>query len=298
MEWLNYHHLFYFFTVAREGGLAPAAAKLSLSQPAISAQIRSLEESLGEKLFVREGRRLALTDVGQSVYRYAEEIFSLGKDLIDSLRGRPTGRPVLLAVGIADVVPKTVAYRLLEPIYSLPEKIHLVCREDRPERLLAELALHQLDLVISDAPVSPWAKLKAYNHPLGVSDIAVFGSPLLAKKYRPRFPDSLTGAPFLMPAAHTALRRSLEDWLDARGIRPEIVGEFEDSALLKAFGQAGKGLFAAPTVVAAEISRQFQVKAIGKLPGVREEFFAISVQKRLQNPALLELTRAARKKLF
>lgn len=298
MEWLNYHHLLYFYTVAREGGLAPAAAKLSLSQPAISAQIRSLEGNLGEKLFVREGRRLTLTDVGRSVYRYAEEIFALGRDLVDSVRGRPTGRPVELVVGVADVVPKAVAYRLLEPVFAMPEKIHLVCREDRPERLLTELALHQLDLVISDAPVSPWTKLRAFNHPLGASDTAVFGAPALARKFARGFPRSLEGAPFLMPAAHTALRRSLDDWFEARGIRPEVVGEFEDSALLKSFGLAGKGLFAAPVAVSAEVSRQYRVRALGKLAGLREEFFAISVQKRLQNPALLELTRVARKKLF
>lgn len=298
MEWLNYHHLLYFYTVAKEGGLAPAAEKLALSQPAISAQLRSLEASLGEKLFLREGRRLVLSDVGQNVYRYAEEIFLLGRDLLDSVRGRSTGRPFRLAVGVADVVPKAVAYRLLQPIFSMPEKVQLSCREDRPERLLTELALHQLDLVISDAPVSPWAKLRAFNHALGSCEVAFFGAPSLIRKVGSRFPACLQAAPVLMPGAHTALRRSLDAWFEERELRPEIVAEFDDSALMKSFGQAAQGFFAAPMAVSKEVCRQYQVRSIGKVSGVREEFFAISVQKKLKNPAVLELTRSARKKLF
>ncbi|MFO1464199.1 MAG: transcriptional activator NhaR [bacterium] len=298
MEWLNYHHLYYFYTVAKEGGLAPAARKLLLSQPAISGQIRTLERSLGERLFARSGRRLTLTEAGQGVYRYAEEIFSLGQELVDSLRGRPGRGGFRLVVGVADVVPKSIAYRLLEPVFRLPEKIQILCREDRPERLIAELALHQLDLVISDAPLSPWAKVKAFNHELGSSAAAVFGAPALAARYRRGFPKSLVGAPMLLPAPNTALRRSLDAWFEQQELRPLVVGEFEDSALLKAFGQAGQGLFVGPEVVAVELARQYRVKMLGKIPGVREEFYAISAERRLQNPAVLEITRSARKKLF
>ncbi len=298
MAWLNYHHLLYFWTVAREGSIARATQKLHLTQPTISAQIRTLEESLGEKLFVRTGRRLVLTEIGRVTYRYAEEIFGLGRELQDVLAGRPTGRPTRLQVGIAEQVPKLMAYRLLTPVLSLPEPPHLICREDKVERLFADLSSHALDLVLSDTPLANQSKAKAFNHPLGETGVTVFGAAALADKYRRGFPGSLGDAPFLLPAEGTPLRRSLEGWFDREQIQPSIVGEFSDSALLKAFGMAGVGLFAGPTAIADEIRGQFEVKALGELKGLRESFYAVTVERRLRHPAVIAISEAARNRLF
>ncbi len=298
MEWLNYHHLLYFWTIVRQGSVSAAAAELRLAQPTISTQLRALEESLEEKLFQRSGRRMVLTDVGREVYRYADEIFSLGRELMDVVRGRSTGRPVRLLVGVADVVPKLVAYRLLEPALHLPEKVHLVCREDHSERLLAQLSVQALDLVISDAPVGATVKVRAYNHLLGESGVTFFAVPRLATKHRRAFPRSLDNAPLLLPTENTALRRSLDRWFESQTIRPQVVSEFEDTALLKVFGQAGVGIFAAPTVIEAEIRRQYGVEVVGRADAVKERFYAISVERRLKNPALIAISAAARDKLF
>jgi LysR family transcriptional activator of nhaA len=298
MEWLNYHHLLYFWVVAREGSVTRASEQLGLAQPTVSGQLKALEDSLGEKLFSRVGRRLVLTDVGRVVYRYAEEIFSLGRELQDTLKDRPTGRPVRLAVGVADVVPKLVAHRLLEPALSLPEPVHVICREDKPDRLLAELSVHALDLVLSDAPVSPGVMVKAYSHLLGETEVGFFGTEPLAAAYRRGFPRSLDGAPLLLPTENTTLRRSIDQWLDHERIRPRVVGEFEDSALLKVFGQAGKGLFPAPAVIEVEVRAQYGVKTVGRVPGVKERFYAISAERRLKHPAVVAISDAARQKLF
>lgn len=298
MAWLNYHHLLYFWTVAREGSIARATRKLHLTQPTISAQIHRLEESLGERLFVRSGRRLALTEVGQVVYRYAEEIFTLGRELQDVLAGQPTGRPLRLSVGIADQLPKLLAHRLLAPAFGLAEPVHLLCREGKPDRLFADLTTHELDLVLSDAPVTAETRVRAFNHLLGETGVAVFGVAPLAEKYRRGFPGSLDGAPFLFPAAGTTLRHSLEEWCDRHRVRPSIVGEFSDSALLKVFGMGGLGLFAAPTAIGDDIRRQYEVKAIGPLDGIHEAFYAITVERRLRHPAVVAISEAARERLF
>jgi LysR family transcriptional activator of nhaA len=298
MEWLNYHHLLYFWTTAREGSVTRAAEQLRLAQPTVSGQLRALEEALGEKLFERRGRRLELTERGRLVYGYADEIFSLGRELVDTLKDRPTGRPLPLVVGVADVLPKLVTYRLLAPALALPEGVKLVCREDKPERLLTELALHQLDVVLSDAPLPPGTPLKAWNHLLGECGVSVFGAPPLQRAHARGFPGSLAGAPFLLPGEGTTLRRSIDQWLDARDLRPRVVGEVQDSALLKVFGQAGLGLFAAPDAVAAEVERQYEVRRLGTLEGVRERFYAISGERRLKHPAVVALQRAARSDLF
>ena len=295
---LNYHHLLYFWTVAREGSIARATQKLHLTQPTISTQIRTLEESLGEKLFTRGGRRLVLTEMGQVVFRYAEEIFTLGRELQDVLEGRPTGRPTRLTVGIADQLPKLLAHRLIAPAFSLPEPLHLVCREGRPDRLFAELATHSLDLVLSDAPLTADVKVRAFNHLLGESNVAVYGAAPLAEKYRRGFPKSLDGAPFLLPTEGSALRRSLEEWFERERIRPVVVGEFSDSALLKVFGMEGLGLFAAPTAIGGDIRRQYEVKTLGALGGVRESFYAITIERRLRHPAVVAISEAARNRLF
>lgn len=297
MEWLNYHHLRYFWAVAREGSVTRAAVKLHISQPTVSAQIRELEEALGERLFTRTGRTLALTDVGRTVFRYADEIFGLGRELLDTVKGRPTGRPARLSVGIANVVPKLVAYRLIEPALHMPERVLLECVEDRPDRLLAELAVHTLDVVLNDSPVGPLVNIRAYSHLLGDCSVTVFGTPALARHAK-GFPRSLDGAPFLLPTQNTALRRALDQWFDEQRIRPHVVGEFEDSALLKVFGQAGRGLFTAPTAIAEEVRRQYGVRSLGTIEPVRERFYAISVERRLKHPAVVAISEAARQSLF
>lgn len=293
MEWLNYHHLLYFWTVAREGTIARASETLRLAQPTISGQIRMLEEAFGEKLFQRSGRNLVLTDVGRMVYGYADEIFSLGRELIDTLKDRPTGRPLRFQVGVADNVSKLIAYRLLQPAMTLAQPVHIVCREDTPERLLAQLATHDLDLVVADAPVAAAVKIKAYSHPLGDSPLSIVGTPALASKVRRGFPQSLHGAPLLLPTDHSTIRRHLDQWFEVRGIRPFVTGEFDDSALLKVFAQGGAGLCAVPTVIEGEVVKQYDVAVAGRLDDVRQRYYAVSVERRLKHPAVLAISEAA-----
>jgi LysR family transcriptional activator of nhaA len=298
MEWLNYHHLLYFWVVAREGSVAKASEELRLAQPTISGQIRALEESLGEKLFQRSGRGLVLTEFGRMVYQHANEIFSLGRELMETVKGRPTGRPVRFTVGIADVVPKLVAYRLLEPALRLPEPLRIVCLENKPDPLLADLARHKLDIVLSDAPISPTVKVRAFNHLLGECGVALFAATELARAHRREFPKSIDGAPVLLPSEGTALRRSLDHWFSTSGLRPAIVGEFDDAALSKAFAQAGVGLVAVPTIIEDEVARQYGLRRVGLLEGVRERYYAISVERKLKHPAVVAISEAARETLF
>ncbi|MFO0691725.1 MAG: transcriptional activator NhaR [Myxococcota bacterium] len=298
MEWLNYHHLLYFWTIARTGSISAASAELRLAQPTLSGQLRVLEDQLGTKLFERSGRRLVLTDVGRDVFRYADEIFALGRELMDTVRGRPTGQGRRLVVGVADVVPKLVAFRLLEPALRLAEPVRLVCREDDSERLMADLAVQALDLVISDSPIAPSVKVRAFNHLLGESGTSFFAVATLAAEHRRGFPRSLSGAPMLLPVESTVLRRSLDRWFDAEQIRPRIVSEFEDSALLKAFGHAGMGIFPGPTILEAEIRRQYGVTVVGRTDAVTERFYAITVERRIKNPAIAAISEAARERLF
>ena len=298
MEWINYHQLLYFWTVAKEGSIAKACRHLRLTQPTISAQIHALEHNLGEKLFVRSGRNLVLTEVGRIVYGYADEIFTLGRELTDTLKGRPTGRPVRFTVGITDAMPKLIAFRLLTPAVTLQPPVHLICREGKPQQLFAELMTHGLDLVLADAPAGPEIRLRAFNHLLGECDIAVFGAPSLVRPRRSDFPNSMNGAPFLLPTRGTTLRRSLDQWFEERSVRPRIVGEMEDSALVKVFGAAGAGLFAAPSVIEDELRRQYGLRPLGRIDGVRERFYAISVERKLKNPAVIAISEAARAELF
>jgi LysR family transcriptional activator of nhaA len=298
LEWLNYHHLLYFWVVAREGSIARATRQLRLAQPTISGQIRTLEAQLGEKLFQRQGRRLVLTEVGRVAFRYADEIFGLGRELMDTVKGRPTGQPVRFSVGVADVVPKLIAHRLLEPALALPDRVRIVCLEDRTDRLLAELALHALDLVISDAPIGPHVNVRAFNHLLGECGVSFFATPKRAAPLRRRFPHSLDGAPMLVPSEGATLRRSLDQWLEAAGLRPRVVAEFDDSALLKAFAQAGHGVFAGASAIEGEICAQYGVRVVGRVDALRERFYAISVERKLKHPAVLAITEAARSALF
>ena len=294
MEWLNYHHLLYFWVVAREGGLTPASRVLRLAHPTLSGQIRQLEDNLGEKLFDRSGRRLVLTDMGRTVFRYADEIFSLGREMMDAVKGRPTGRPVRLAVGIADVLPKLVARQLLEPALRLAEPVRLACFEDRYDRLLASLAMHELDVILTDAPVVPGSNVRAYSRLLGECGLTFFASPALHQTCKGRFPKCLDRAPFLMPTETTVLRRNLEQWFETHGVHPEIVAEFEDSALLKVFGQDGVGVFAAPSVVEESIKKQHDVEVVGRTDEIRERFYAISGERKLKNPAVVAIYESAR----
>lgn len=298
MEWINYHHLLYFWVVAKEGGIVKASKELRLAHPTISGQIHRFEEVLGRKLFVRKGRRLVMTDFGLMVFRYAEEIFSVGAELQDALQGRPSNRPPKVTVGIADVFPRLIAFRLLEPALTKIGAISLTCREDKPERLLTELAIHNLDVVLTDAPMSPLIRVKAYSHLLGECDVTLFAVPALAEKYKHDFPQSLDGAPMLLPTESTTLRRSLDDWFHTRDIHPLITGEFEDSIMLKVFGQAGHGIFPVPTAIAEEVTRQYGVLPLGRLADVKVRFYAISVEKQLRHPVVLMITEEARKRVF
>ena len=298
MEWLNYHHLLYFWVIAREGSIKRACEELNLSQPALSAQLRTLEDTLGETLFNRVGRTLVLTDMGQMVYRYAQEIFSLGQELTNSIKGRPSHRPVKLLVGIAEVVPKMVVYKLLKSAFDLPDPVQIVCWEGRLERLLGELALHSLDIVLADTAIPSTVRILGHSHLLGESGVSLFASKRIADKYRKNFPKSLDGAPFLLPTSNSMLRRGMDEWFSGKGIIPRVAGEFEDGATMKAFGQAGKGIFPGSTVVAKEISRQYIVQKIGDVPDIREQFYALSVERRLKHPAVLAIVDSAQKTIF
>jgi len=295
MEWLNYHHLLYFWTIAREGSLTRASMELHLSASAISGQIRVLENSMGEKLFVKSGRRLMLSDTGRMVYRYADEIFRLGKELQDTLKDRPVGRPLRVTVGVADVIPKLIARELLQPALRINDSVCLVCREDKPDRLLAELALHELDVVLMDAPASSHIKVKAFNHQLGECDIFFVADKKIAAYYRENFPSSLNGAPMLLPTENTALRRALDHWFEENDIHPQIMGEFEDNALLNVFGQMGIGLFPTPSMIVDEVKRQFRVELVGRLQDVRQRFYAVTVERRIMNPAAAAICHEAQK---
>jgi LysR family transcriptional activator of nhaA len=298
MEWLNYHHLLYFWAVAKEGSVTRACEKLHLAQPTISGQLRLLERSLGEKLFVKAGRGLALTETGRLVYRYAEEIFGLGRELQSALRGSPKGLPVRLHVGVSDSVPKLIAFRLMRPAMEMAEPVHLICHEANTERLLARLAEHELDVVLADAPAPPGGRVRIFNHLLGSCGVTLLAAPALARKHRERFPASLDGAPVLLPMEGSELRRALEQWFESEGIRPRAVGEFQDSALLKAFGQAGAGIFAAPSAIEQEVREHYRVAVVGRPERVTERFYAISAERRLRHPAVVAISESARHGLF
>jgi LysR family transcriptional activator of nhaA len=288
----------YFWVVAKEGGLVPAGKLLRLSHPTLSAQIRVLEHRLGEKLFHKQGRKLALTDMGRTVFRYAEEIFSTGRDLLEAVKGRAPGQQLRFDVGVADSVPKLVVRRLLEPALALSESVRLVCYEDAHEKLLARLAAHELDLVIADAPVPIGSRVRAFNHLLGETGVAIFAGKAHARGLRKGFPRSLAGAPMLLPLEHLPLRRALEQWFDRIGVKPKVVGEFEDSALLHAFGRDGVGAFAAPIATRDELVRHFRVEHVGDVPAVQERYYAISVERRLKHPATVAITTSARADVF
>lgn len=295
MSWLNYHHLLYFHTVAREGSVTKASEVLRLAQPTLSGQIRKLEDSLGEKLFKKDGRNLTLTDAGQFVQGYTEQIFSLGREMLDGLQGFPTGRPARLLVGIADVVPKLICHRLLQIALEMDDPVELVLHEGKTNDLLAALALQEYDMVLTDAPIGPSVHVKAFNHSLGECGVGFFAVPELARGYRRGFPVSLNAAPMLLPTPNTALRNSLDAWFDSIDVRPQVVAEIEDSALMKVFGQNGTGIFAAPVVIADELRKMRRVQLIGSTDDIREHFYAITVERRIKHPAVAAIAQAARR---
>jgi LysR family transcriptional activator of nhaA len=293
-DWLNYQHLLYFWLVAREGGLKLAAGRAHRTHSTVSTQIHALEEALGEPLFARQGRRNVLTDTGRLVYRYADEIFSLGRELVDAVKDRPTGRPLRLQVGVADVLPKLAVHRLLAPARQLPQACHLVCREGKVDRLLADLATHDLDLVLSDAAPGPGNPVRAFTHDLGDCGVTFFAAARLARQVRGPLPGALATVPLLLPTDNTSLRRAIDQWLHRAAIRPQIVGEFEDAALLEVFGADGMGVFPAPSLVAEAVVRQHQVQPVGATDEVRQRFFALSMARRLEHPAVVAISAAAR----
>jgi len=298
MEWLNYNHLYYFWFVAREESISRASEHLHLAPSTISAQVTKLEETLGGKLFRRVGRNLELTEMGRIVFRYADEIFTLGQEMLDTVRGRLVSGPLRLVVGIVDAMPKLVARKLLEPAMRLPDPVRMICREGKEEQLLAELSVHGLDIVLSDTPVKPGLSVRAYSHLLGESGVSFFGTREHADKLTGNFPNSLDGAPMLLPSPLSALRGSLDRWFDSLGIRPLVIGEFDDLALLKTFGQAGDGVFAISSVIEEEVVRQHNVQVVGRTSAVREQFYAISIERIIKHPAVMAIQTAASRSIF
>ena len=298
MAALNFKHLRYFWMVAKSGSIARACEQLHLTPQAISGQLRELEEALGVELFRRAGRGLELTDAGRRILSYAEEIFSLGDELLEVARDQTAKKSLPFSVGIADSVPKSVAHRLVEPALHLPEAVRLVCREGRLTALLADLSVNRLDMVIADRPMPPNLNVRGFSHLLGESDLSVFGAPALIETLNGNFPALLHGAPFLLPGDDVAIRPRLEQWLASRRLHPHIVGEFDDSALLKSFGQAGAGLFVAPTAIAGYVADQYRVSVIGRIDSISEQLFAITTERRLSHPAIVAIIQVARDEVF
>ena len=286
---LNYQHLLYFWAVVRAGSLTKACEELHLSAPTVSAQLRTFEERIGEKLLAKAGRTLVPTEIGRLVFSYADDIFGLGGDLLNALAHRPTQRPSRLVVGIDDVLPKEIAQRLLEAALGLNQPTQLVCREGTIEYLLAALRVHEVDVVLSDSPVTPSLNNRAYNHQPGTCGASWMAAPAMAKALRPGFPKSLHGAPILLPTADTAIRRSLDQWLDKQGVQPLIVGEFEDYALLREFARAGHGVAPVPDVLEAQFRRESGLALVGPARKVQAQFYAISMERKIKHPAVIAI---------
>lgn len=298
MEWLNYHHLRYFFVVAKEGSLARAAAKLHVSQPSISEQVRELEEALGEKLFRREGRNNKLTDAGQIVFRYAEEIFALGREMVSVVKQRPGVKELRLYVGAADSFPKLVMNEILRPVFHLEQAVHVVCREGKVEDLLAQLAAHRLDIVFADEPAPSSLKVRTFTHLLGESGVTVCAAGELARGLKRKFPQSLHDAPAFLPSDNTSLRRALEQWFRQEGVQPRVLAEFEDLALMKEMAAEGRAFIALPSVVAREAATRYQFQTIGVAGQCVARYYAISAERKITHPAVQLITENARAALF
>ncbi len=294
MKRLNYQHLLYFWSIVRTGSLTRASQELALSAPTISTQVRILEQRLGEKLLAKSGRALVPTEVGRLVFSYADEIFGLGQDLMEALDQRPTARPLRLVVGIDDVLPKEIAYRILKSTLALQRPVRLSCREGTLERLVADLALHEIHVVLSDAPITPSLNVRAYSHSLGTSGVLWMATPTLAKTLRRTFPRSLNGVPVLLPTDDTAIRRSLDQWFEKHDLRPAMIGEFEDYAMLREFARGGHGFFPVPGILEQQFSKEYGVARVGAAAGIKAEFYAISVERKIRNPAVAEMIERGR----
>lgn len=294
MEFLNYHHLRYFWAVAKEGGLRKAAEKLHVSQPTISAQIAALEDVLEEKLFRRGGRALALTEAGHRVMSYAEEIFSLGQELVDAARQQPFARSLRVHIGITDSLPKLLSYEIIKPIFKLEQPVQALCREGKAADLLGQLVAYRLDIVLADEPAPSSLPIKVFNHLLGECGVTFCGGPKLAATLKRNFPKSMNHAPALLPTSNTALRQSLEKWFLAKAIRPRVVAEFDDAALMKVAAGDGLGFLALPTLVVKEVVARYGLKILGRTEDCRQQFYAISAERKLTHPAVLAITSQAR----
>lgn len=298
MHAINFKHLHYFWVVAHEGSIARASEKLNITPQTISGQLTLLEERFGQDLFVRQGRNLVITEVGRLVLRYADDIFDLGKELTDVLRGVPAIGPAEFIVSASSALPKTIVYKIIEPALHLTHELSLTCKEGPVESILADLAVHEVDMVLTDTPLTSAFSIKAYNHFLGESPLSFFATPELVKTYAKDFPDSLHGAPMLFPTRQNAIRQLFDRWLDDTGIRPSIKGQFDDSALMKSFGQAGLGIFFMPSIIEQEVCRAFNVEVLGTISQVKQRFYAISAERKVKHPAVAAICDTARDKIF
>ena len=298
MEWLNFHHLRYFWTVARKGGVRKAAEALHVSQPSISAQLRLLEEALGEKLFKRSGRNLVLTETGHLVLSYADEIFSTGRELMSALKQFPGKRVLRLNIGITDALSKLITFEILKAAFRSADPLHVICREGEIGPLVHQLQAHRLDLVLADEPASSTLKAKTFNHRLGRSGITFCAVPAIAAKLRRNFPHSLDGAPALLPSENMGMRSALETWFDAQGIRPRVIGEFEDSALMEVCATSGRGFTVVHTVVDRAALKHYGLRVIAKVEECGSDFYAITAERRVKHPGVVAITEHAYSHLF
>jgi len=298
MRHLNYSHLLYFWTVVREGSIVKASEVMHITPQTISGQLKLLEESVGDSLFIRSGRKLQLTETGEVVNLYADEIFTLGSELAQRVSNKSNGSPAKLNIGILNSIPKLIAFRTIAPALEMEEPIKVFTHEGELDKLLGDLAVHKLDLIISDKQIPAGLNVKAYNHKLGDSKISFFAQKKIAAKYKKNFPQSLQNAPMLLPEVNTPMRRDIDDWFDEMEIVPEVVAEIDDSALIKAFGEAGIGLFPAPNAVAQAIEHMYHTKVVGTLDNVRETYYAISPERKIKHPGVLKITQEARTRLL
>jgi len=294
LDWLNYHHLLNFWLVAREGSVRRASEVLHVTPSSVSIQLRQLERAFGTPLVRKQGRGLMLTEMGEQVADYASKIFATGRELMELVKGRPVGSPLVLRIGIRDVMPKLVAYQLLQPALELEQPLRLVCHEGEMSQLVSDLAIHKLDVVLSDTALDPLYKVQAYSHQLGESDVVIVGTRELAKRYRRGFPSSLNGAPFLVPTESSILRRQMDRWFSDLNLAPLIHGEFADSAMMKIAGRSGLGLLAVAGVIEEQVRRIYGLQRVGIATGIQEQFYAVSIERRLKHPGVIAIREGAK----
>ena len=294
MAWLNYHHLLYFWTVATEGSIVAASKVLHLAPSTISVQIKELEENLGEPLFHRRGRQLVLTESGHVAVGYAEEIFSLGREMLDTLNTGMSQRPTRLSVGVSDVLPKLIVYRLLEPILEWDAPVHLICQEGPLEQLLGKLSTHDLDVVLTEAPLAPNIPIQAFNHMLGQSEVSIYGAQHLVDALEGEFPACLESQPFILPGTKTSLRRSLNAWFERMSVQIHEVADVDDRALMLVFAEKGMGFLAAPTILKDELKTRYGLIPVGDAVNVKERFYAVTLERRIKHPVVEKLSKMAR----